>query len=118
MFLNDLFSITDFKSGSETISAAIQIDADHKIFDGHFPGSPVLPGVVQLQIVKEILESFFKRELSVKTMKTSKFLQIVNPREMPLVHFELKFVQKEFLDVIATGTKDETVFFKAQVSYL
>ena len=118
MFLNDLFSITDLNPTSETISAAIQIDANHKIFDGHFPGSPVLPAVVQLQIVKEILGSFLKRELILKTMKTSKFLQIINPKETPAVHYELKFVQKEFLEVIVTGTSEEAVFFKAQVSYL
>lgn len=118
MFLNDLFTIDKIDFTSETISADIILHADHKIFDGHFPGSPVTPGVIQLQIVKEILEVHFNRELHLKTMRTSKFLKILNPMETPHFQINIKFLQEDFLEVAASGSQSGDVYFKAQMSYL
>lgn len=39
----------------ETI--VLQIAADHPAFDGHFPGAPVLPGVVLLSLVLEAVRA-------------------------------------------------------------
>ena len=103
---------------SETISADVNLNADHKIFDGHFPGSPVTPGVIQLQIVKEILELHLKKELQLKTMRTSKFLKILNPLETPHFQVNIKFVQSEFLEVTASGSYSGDFYFKSQMSYL
>ena len=118
MFLNNLFSISSTESTSEKISAEIQIAPDHKIFEGHFPDSPVTPGVVQLQIVKDILETHFHTSLTMKTMRTCKFLHILNPVETPALTIDIKFVQGEFLDVVASGAHAGTVYFKAQISYI
>jgi len=103
---------------SETISADVNLNADHKIFDGHFPGSPVTPGVIQLQIVKEILELHLKKELQLKTMRISKFLKILNPLETPHFQINIKFVQDEFLEVTASGSYSGDFYFKSQMSYL
>lgn len=118
MFLDDLFIITNLNFTSETISAEIKINADHSIFEGHFPGSPVTPGVVQLQIVKEILEQHLGKNLQMKTMRTCKFLKVINPIETPVIQIDIRFKREEFLEVIATGTWDGDTYFKAQVSYV
>jgi len=118
MFLNDLFSIVSLNATSDTLSAEIKIDVNHAIFEGHFPGSPVTPGVVQLQMVKEILENHLQKNLRMKTMRTCKFLRIINPIVTPVIHFEIKFAEGEYLDVIASGNDGENVYFKAQLSYL
>jgi 3-hydroxyacyl-[acyl-carrier-protein] dehydratase len=117
MFQNDFFSIINQDLTSETISTVIKIDARHKIFEGHFPGSPVTPGVVQLQIVKDILENHLHKSLTMKTMRTCKFLQILNPLSTPSLTIDIKFVQKDFLEVVASGAHNGTVYFKAQISY-
>ena len=118
MFLNNLFIITNLNSTSETISAEIKLNADHSIFAGHFPGSPVTPGVVQLQIVKELLEQQLNKDLQMKTMRTCKFLKVINPLETPDIQIQIKFKQEEFLEVTASGTCDGDTFFKALVSYV
>lgn len=35
---------------------SVAIDADHPAFDGHFPGQPILPGVVLLSLVMQALD--------------------------------------------------------------
>ena len=117
MFLNDFFKIVNQNSTSETITSEIELNANHKIFDGHFPGFPVTPGVLQLQMVKEILEQHLKKKMVTKAMRTCKFLKILNPMETPLLFIDLKFVQDNFLNVTASATNGDEVYFKAQISY-
>lgn len=118
MFLNDLYKIIEFHATMDTIAAVISLDPDHKIFEGHFPGSPVTPGVVQLQIVKELLEKHLERNLRMKTMRTCKFIQVLNPQETPEVDIHIKFAQSGFLEISASGSYQGITFFKAQVSYI
>ena len=119
MFLNDLFTVLSLSSTEETILSEIKIDASHAIFDGHFPGSPVTPGVVQLQIVKEIVEMNLQKQLRMKTMRTCKFLQIINPLLTPVITIDIKFAYKEgFLEVTASARDEDNVYLKAQISYI
>ena len=71
----------------------------------------------QIQIVKEILQKHMNRKFWLKSMKTCKFLQIIDPQVTPLIDIEIKFTEGELLDVVASGGYGETVYFKMQSSY-
>ncbi|MCF2447549.1 3-hydroxyacyl-ACP dehydratase [Dyadobacter sp. CY345] len=118
MFLNNLYTISEISSDSQSISAVIILDPVHEIFIGHFPGAPVTPGVVQLQIVKELLEQHLKKDLRMKTMRVCKFLQIINPEETPEIRIDIKFTEGEVIDVVASGSYEDIIYFKTQVSYI
>ena len=78
MLINDFFTISELTNSEDTIESKVQLNASHKIFDGHFPGNPVTPGVVQIQIVKELLEKALEKEyvlkLSIRFLKEKLFL--------------------------------------------
>ncbi|WP_138475850.1 3-hydroxyacyl-ACP dehydratase [Dyadobacter bucti] len=118
MFLNDLYTITETDSSAGQINSEIKINGGHRLFKGHFPGEPVTPGVVQLQIVKEILEAHLQKKLSMKSLRVCKFLSILNPEITPVVQIRINYKQAEMLEVASSGEFGETVFFKAQTSYL
>lgn len=65
----------------------LKFDGTERFFEGHFPGFPVLPGVVQLDFA--IKASPVKRPL--KSVKKMKFTDIIKPGD----EVELK--------VVATG---------------
>ncbi len=117
MFLDNLYTVVESGATESTISARIKLDSDHHLFEGHFPGSPVMPGVVQLQIVREILEVHFQQKLKMTQMRTCKFLQIINPREAGYLQIEAKFKHSEVLDITMTISYNETVYLKAQATY-
>lgn len=78
--LNDnLYTIADLKENAGTVNAAIELNEQHAIFKGHFPGKPVLPGVFALQIVKGILSSALHRTLQMRAAGDIKFLQMIDP---------------------------------------
>ena len=117
MFQNSLYTIENIQEKDSIITANICLNPNHKIFEGHFPSQPVTPGVVQMQIVKEILQRQLNRKFWLKSMKTCKFLQIIDPLKTPNITIEIKYSDGELLDIVASGGHGEVVFFKMQSSY-
>lgn len=118
MFAKSLYVVTNTEVTLESLVSDIAINAQHAVFAGHFPGAPVTPGVVQMQIVKELLETHLSQKLAMKSMRTCKFLEVLDPRENPNVRITIKFKQSEFWEVNASAEGNGKVFFKMQASYL
>jgi 3-hydroxyacyl-[acyl-carrier-protein] dehydratase len=65
ILLGDFFEIVSLETEEGNINALIEINAEHNIFEGHFPGQPVVPGVCQMQMIKEILEQVLEKEIQI-----------------------------------------------------
>ncbi len=80
MSLKDTFyTVKSLTVDGGNIQANLLLNADHAIFKGHFPGNPVTPGVVQLEILGEVLSDVLDQKVNLKTMGNCKFLAILNP---------------------------------------
>lgn len=62
----------------------LAVDARHPAFEGHFPGRPILPGVVLLAEAMAVLESLAARPPEGWTLASVKFPSSALPGE-PLV---------------------------------
>ena len=63
MLKDDFFYIQSVSDEQGVISASLEINAAHKIFQGHFPGQPVVPGVCMVEMVKEVTETVTGKEM-------------------------------------------------------
>jgi hypothetical protein len=68
--------------------AALDISADLRVFDGHFPGTPVLPGVAQLDWAIRLGTEAFAIELRFLRAEQLKFQQPVLPPLALRLHLE------------------------------
>ena len=95
MLLNDFYKIASVTSkndlGLSVIDAALDLNKDHKIFEGHFPAIPIVPGVCMMQMVKELMELNVEKKLQVDSAPNLKFLSVINPQEHSHVKAEVKF---------------------------
>ena len=114
----DLYQIILTDSTAEQLVSEIRINALHPIFSGHFPGSPVTPGVIQMEMVQAAMEKHFQKKLTLKTIRSCKFLEVLDPGKTPAIRITIKFRQTEFLEVTATGADDASTFFKLQATYI
>ena len=71
--------VSDPVQAEGTWSADLVFDADAPYFGGHFPGFPVLPGVVQLGMAVHFAELMLRRELRLTAVKKMKFTGVVVP---------------------------------------
>ena len=117
--MDDFFKVLE-SSGSVTgFITTVALDPGHIVYKGHFPGHPVTPGVIQMQIVHELLEHHFGRKLSLITMPSCKFLKVLDPRETPQLVVHVEFTRTDdLLNIKARGENGSTVFFKLNGTYL
>src|SRR5258705_13864017 len=114
MLQGDFFDIHKLKTAGFDIKADLVINAGHKIFEGHFAGHPVVPGVCMMQMVKEILEQVFKKKTNLASAADMKFLAIINPEENTNIQAVLKYKIEETsnMTVWASLFKDDRIYFK------
>jgi len=111
MLIDHLFTIDSFATAAEKISASVSIHAQHKIFEGHFPSQPVLPGVCQIQLVKELLEKATEQKLFLREAAQCKFLQIVNPEIVNTLFVNMDYKITDNGIVVSAVIKNETTVF-------
>jgi 3-hydroxyacyl-[acyl-carrier-protein] dehydratase len=79
MLLNDLFIEDDRQPGDGTLTVLLHLCFPHRIFDGHFPGRPVLPGACLVQLVAELAASVAGGEVRLIRAGQVKFITMVDP---------------------------------------
>ena len=81
MLIENLYSVKKSTLINNKLDSIITINPNHKIFEGHFPNNPVLPGVVQLQIIKELLENELNKTLTLSKGTNIKYTSMVVPNK-------------------------------------
>lgn len=86
-----LYKIEDGASdnGNQRVFRAV-IDPQSEIFNGHFPGAPVLPGVCTLSIVKDCLERVVKHKTTICEISQCKFTGMVDPFQEQSMSIEIE----------------------------
>ncbi len=114
MLNNDFFTITALNIEEDAIKATLQLNEKHKIFDGHFPGQPVVPGVCMVQMVKEVAETALEKELLLTKADDIKFLMVINPNENKIIQLLLNYSTEETGEIsfYATLFIDSSIYFK------
>ena len=92
---NSLYTITRQATQETGASYDLTLHAAHVIYQAHFPGQPITPGVCIIQIAKELLEDYVGQPLEVQRVKNIKFLSVISPVETPAVTYLLQKVTQE-----------------------
>ncbi|ULQ51466.1 3-hydroxyacyl-ACP dehydratase [Flavihumibacter fluvii] len=114
MLINDFCTVQNLDNQPGSIKAALHWNSHHAIFEGHFPGQPVVPGVCMLQITKELMELCLARKIALRESGQMKFLQFIDPRITPDVDILISFSQEEngLYTTSATLQKEKVIFFR------
>ena len=95
---NNLYTIVRKEQTTTGISYIIHLNAQHFIYEAHFPGEPVTPGVCILQIAQELLSEETELDLSLKKIKNAKFTAVIAPNnisELIVTFSNIKTVEGE-----------------------
>lgn len=108
-FLNKLYTIDSVSASEEGRSYTLRLNPGHVIYQAHFPGEPITPGVCILQMGVELLSDALGREVELKEARSVKFLNILRPDGTP-VHTDVR-IQAESEE----GVKAQITFSKAEI---
>ncbi|MGH8220473.1 MAG: hydroxymyristoyl-ACP dehydratase [Steroidobacteraceae bacterium] len=77
-------------------TGSIRLSKDHPALAGHFPGNPVVPGVLLLERLLEAAEEQFGHPLRVAGLTHVKFPSPLLPEEVARVSFEVTGTRLDF----------------------
>jgi 3-hydroxyacyl-[acyl-carrier-protein] dehydratase len=118
MLLEGLYEIQEFNYTEPHVKATVKLNKNHEIFEGHFPGHPVLPGVCVIQIIKELTEKSIEKELLLSVASNVKFMAVINPEKNDTVQFEIELSQNEDeVKIKNTVSFEETLALKLNASF-
>ena len=110
--LNDFYTIENQSiSDDGKIMATVVLNTNHPIFKGHFEQMPVVPGVCQTQIIKEILQEYSKQSLMLSKGINIKFTGMIVPHVHPKVSVELTAKQDNGIYSVDAKLFFETTIF-------
>ena len=91
-----------------THTTALRIESDHPSLAGHFPGNPIVPGVVLLDHVQQAASSWLGYPVKINGIPQTKFVQPLLPGQnaeiqLRLTGTELRFSIVRDDSTLATG---------------
>src|SRR5258706_4417804 len=117
MLLNDFYTIVQQVTAASPVKARITINKSHKIFEGHFPGIPVVPGVCMMQIVLEMVELSAGKQVSLVVADTMKFLSVINPEQNREIDVVINYTEDAGRLLISANLfKGPVIFFKLKAT--
>ena len=119
MLQGNFFTISSVGIENDSAQAVLDLNPSHPIFEGHFPGHPVVPGASMLQLVKDILEGALDTPLMLRKADHLKFLSLIAPG-IEEVELEINYQIKEERELFVTAKlcAATTVYFKLQGTFI
>lgn len=118
MLIEGLYTIKDYQWDDGEVTAVIELNKDHDVFKGHFPGNPVMPGVCMLQIIKELTERAVDTKLFLKVASNIKFMAIINPNKNPILSVQIMITQdEETVKIRNTSSFEDTLALKLSATF-
>lgn len=100
MLEHELFTIVDKTDNCATI----RLLPESGIFKAHFPGNPITPGVCQVGIIGELLETMHGRRLELREVKNLKFVEVLKPGSVGEVVVAFDKMEEDDGRLAAKGT--------------
>jgi 3-hydroxyacyl-[acyl-carrier-protein] dehydratase len=89
--------------------AILRIASSHPALPGHFPGRPIVPGVLLLDHVLQAAQNWLARPMKLRSLAQVKFVAPLLPEQEAQIELQLQAAQLRFTircsdQVIAQGT--------------
>ena len=112
MLIKDYYTIENVsKQEDGSMLFQISLRADSAVYQGHFPGEPVSPGICNIQMIKECAEQTVGKPLFLNNLQQCRLTTLVTPLAHPKVEVTIQMEEKdEFYKLKATLGKGEEVY--------
>lgn len=105
MLVENYYKVLSRRKEGEKELFEMSLLPECKVYEGHFPGQPVSPGVCNIQMVKECAEQIAGRELVLNYVQQCRLTTLVTPT----VHAQVEVA------VELTPTSDSAYRFRATI---
>lgn len=79
MLLNSYFTIKKEIKNENGSEFHIALNPQHEVYQGHFPGDPICPGVCSIQTIRECAEVVVGTKLTISGVSQCRFSELLTP---------------------------------------
>lgn len=116
-FLNNLYIVSAICKESEVPYAVIRFNPRHDLYKAHFPGHPITPGVILLQIATIMLEHIEDKQLQLQEVENIKFNKTVGSNDtINIVYNKVEEINNQLKASIQIEIRG-TVYAKMLLTY-
>lgn len=83
--MDEFYKIISTQEGQDYTEYIVKINKEHKVFTGHFPGNPIVPGVMSMMMVRECIENKIGRKTRFASISQCKYQQAIIPDDNQLI---------------------------------
>ena len=94
--------LTRREEGAESVFQ-VALLPDCKVYEGHFPGEPVAPGVCNIQMLKECAELVAGKPLTLRTISQCRMTKLITPKECPTLQVQVQLDGEKLTGSILHG---------------
>jgi 3-hydroxyacyl-[acyl-carrier-protein] dehydratase len=120
IFRDDLWTLSSLVSEeADAFKAVVKFNTSHRIFEVHFPGSPIVPGACIVQIATELLSHHLSSPVILNEAKNIKFINLINPLQFNEVEFCFKLTMRDndIIVAVISVCSGENVFVKISAQF-
>ncbi len=114
MLQNDFFTINAINREGDSFRILLELNAAHKIFEGHIPGQPIVPGAGLMQMVSEVTASVLgRKELRLVKADHLKFSAFIDTYVERVLEMRVTNTLQEDASIVVTARPvgyEETLF--------
>ena len=99
---------------AERYRFTLELNPAHPVYEGHFSGNPVVPGVCQVQMISELISVIKGSALRLMHADNVKFLSLMVPDKNRVIDADIRVRTAENGEISANATlqEGEIVFIK------
>lgn len=118
MVLKDFYSVISSDHSDGAYTTTLKINNAHELYLGHFPGRPVTPGVILMQLFKEEAERVSKKNLQLEHASNVKFTAVVDPNNDDQLILRSHIEESEgAVSLKGTAENNNSIAIKIQAIY-
>lgn len=116
--MKNLYTVVNSVQDGDSIQTSLKVNAAHELYKGHFPGRPVTPGVVLMQLFKEESERISEEKLSLKRASNVKFTAVFDPTHNDELVLESNLEKKgEYYELKGIAKSEDKIITKINALY-
>lgn len=82
--MEEFYSILGRADEAGATTFEVMINKEHRVFEGHFPGNPVVPGVMTMMMVRELAEQLTNEKTHFAQVGQCKYSAMIVPDGKPI----------------------------------
>ena len=99
------------------IIGKFRFDNRLSLFQGHFPGNPILPGIFQIEMVRYCLEKYLKTSFHLSMVRKTKFSSLIHPDVVVSIEITINQNEADIWNVKALVRAADVIAGKANLTF-